>query len=331
VAGAGRTEVLAHVGHARRCDVTGPRRSRQRPAPLLARGDVVGVVAPGFALRPGTLEAGLEALERMGYRPRVGSHVTGRDGYFAGTDDERLADLVEMMTDRDVRAIWFARGGYGTARLLDALRRRRLPREPKPLIGYSDLTALFSSVLHRKGQICLYGPVVAELGDKDAFDVRSLRSLLAGEDVTIRFSRARVVRAGTASGPLVGGNLTVLSHLLGTRYFPRLDGAVLALEDVGEETYRLDRMLQHLRMSGRLDRLAGVCIGSLDPPDPTRPDRRDRPLSDVVGEVFHPLRVPVVQGLPFGHVPRKRTLPLGGQAVLDTTAGHLAVSVREGR
>lgn len=291
----------------------------------------MGVVSPGFAVRPGALEPGLRALERFGFTPVIGFHARGNAGYFAGSDEERLTDLAGMLADPEIRAVWFARGGYGTARLLDHLRRKRLPREPKPILGYSDATALFSSVLRANGQVCLYAPVVAELGDAGAFHAASLRKLLRGETATLRFPRRRVVRGGRARGRLVGGNLTVLAHLAGTRHFPPTDGAILVLEDVGEETYRLDRLFQHLRMAGALRRVAGVCLGSFDPPAPSRSYPPDRPLAEVIEEVFADLGVPVVEGLPFGHVEGKWTLPLGGRAVLDTAAGTLAVTPRFGR
>jgi muramoyltetrapeptide carboxypeptidase len=155
-----------------------------------------------------------------------------------------------------------------------------------------------------------------------------LRSLLRGEETTIRFGRRRVVAAGRAEGRLLGGNLSVLAHLLGTRHLPSFDGAVLVLEDVGEEVYRLDRLLNHLRMAGVFRKVGGVCLGSFDPPGARRRFPPDRPLSEPVKEFLGPLGVPVVTDLPFGHVAAKRTLPLGGRAVLDTRKGILRMEPR---
>jgi len=297
------------------------------PGAVLSPGDLVGVVAPGFAVRPRALDAGLHALSRLGMHVRLGPHVRSTHGYLAGTDDERAADLRDALLDDDVRAVWFARGGYGSARLLDRMPWRRLRRAPKPMLGYSDLTALFCAALRLPDQICMYGPVVTELGEAGTYHRRGLVRLLRGEDDVIRFARRQVLRSGRASGRLVGGNLAVLVHLLGTRYLPSLDGVVLALEEVGEEVYRIDRMLVHLRLAGALDRVAAVCLGAFDAP-PRRRFPPDRTIDEVLRETFEPLGVPVVRDLPFGHVPGKRTLPLGGRAAIDTERRELRLSPR---
>lgn len=282
----------------------------------LSPGDLVGVVAPGFAVRPRSLDDGLAALSRMGYSIRLGRHVRSRDGYLAGSDDERLADLVAALSDPDLDAVWFARGGYGTARLLDRIPWRKLRRGPRVLIGYSDLTALFGAVDRFDRWRCLYGPVVTELGDPAAYQRASLRATLAGDATTMRYRASQVVCGGRATGRLVGGNLSVLVHLIGTRHAPRFDGAILVLEDVGEPVYRIDRMLTHLAMAGVFRRVAGICLGRFDAPRRRR-FPPDRALEDVLSERFEPLAIPVVRDLPFGHVARKRTVPLGGTATLD--------------
>jgi muramoyltetrapeptide carboxypeptidase len=194
--------------------------------------------------------------------------------------------------------------------------------DPKLLIGYSDLTAIFSAAIDRCGSICLYGPVVTELGDATAFNAPSLRKMLAGEVVEIRFGSRRVMAAGLARGRLVGGNLSMLAHACGTRYFPRLEGGILFMEETGEETYRIDRMLQQLKLSGALDRVAGVILGEMSVPRRKR-FPPDRPLDDVLDEYLLPLEVPVLRRLRAGHVKGKLTLPLGGRAELDTAAGRL--------
>jgi muramoyltetrapeptide carboxypeptidase len=188
------------------------------------------------------------------------------------------------------------------------------------------MTALFNGWLRHRGKVCLYGPVVTELAGDATYDRRSLNDLLKGNSVTFRFRPGQVIASGKGSGRLLGGNLSVLATMLGTRYMPDYDGAVLALEDTAEETYRLDRLLTHLRMSGVLRRLAAVCLGSFDPPPTARDFPPDRDLNDLLDETFGPLGVPVVTGMPFGHRRRKRSLPLGGRAVLDTSRGSLEIS-----
>jgi len=280
------------------------------------------VTAPGYAVEAEPFEAGVARLRRMGYQVRVGRHVMARDGYFAGNDDQRAADLREMMRDPEVKAIWFARGGYGTARILDRLPWAALARNPTLLIGYSDLTALFNLVIRRTGQRCLYGPVVSELAERASYHEPSLRRALAGEADAIRFTSRQVLNWGKAKGRLVGGNLTVLTHLCGTRYRPALDDGILFLEDFGEPTYRVDRALTQLRQTGAFKRLAGVVLGSFLCPARTH-FPPDRDLREVLRENFVRLGVPVVEGIRAGHTPGKRTLALGSMAELDTGSARL--------
>ncbi len=274
-------------------------------------------------MRAETVAAGLVALGRMGYEVVLGRSLARQTGYFAGSDDERAEDLNRFLRDGSIRGVWFARGGYGTARLLDLVDWKALARDPKLLVGYSDLTALFAAATRRSGQLCLYAPVVTELGDGDGYHTRSLRAALRGEPFEIPVSRRQLLAPGRAEGPLAGGNLTVLVHLLGTRYEPDLRGAVLFLEDTPEETYRLDRLLSHLRMSGALSRVAAVLLGSFEPKPTERAFPPDRSIEELLAETFLPLGVPVVGGLRAGHVAGKWTLPIGGLARLDTDRGRL--------
>jgi len=290
----------------------------------LKRGDTVGVVSTGFAVEPGRLTRGIARLERLGFQVVVGRHALDRQGYLAGDDDARAEDLLRMLRAPEIRAVWFARGGYGTARILDRVPWRALARSPKLFVGYSDLTALFAPAIDRANALCLYGPVVAELGDRFAWNVSSLVRLLAGRPFEMRIGRRNVLVAGRARGRLVGGNLTVLAHLCGTRYEPDCRGAILFFEDAGEPTYRIDRMLSQLRQAGWLARLRGVVVGGIDVPKRKR-FPPDRPLDDVLAEALVPLGVPVVRHVVAGHVRCKRTLPLGGTCEIDTRAGILRV------
>jgi muramoyltetrapeptide carboxypeptidase len=258
-------------------------------------------------------------LEAQGYRVRTGKHVLARDGYLAGPDDDRLADLETMLRDPEVAAVWFSRGGYGTARLLGRIGWARFARKPKPLLGYSDATALFAAAVNRAGPTCLYAPVVSELGDAGAFHAGSLKRLLAGRPISMRLRRDQILSPGSARGPLVGGNLTVLNHLCGTKHAPRLDGAVLFLEDVGEPAYRVDRMLTQLEDAGWLRRVAGVLLGGLAV-SPRRRFPPDRPLHAILAERLLGLGVPVAAGLPVGHLAGKWSLPLGSPVEIDGTA-----------
>jgi muramoyltetrapeptide carboxypeptidase len=296
--------------------------------PLLARGDRVGVVATGFAAHPDKLAAGLTALARRGFEPVPGAHLHARDGYLAGGDAARAADLDAALHDPTLSGIWFARGGYGTARILDRVDLDAFARRPKTLIGYSDLTALFSAVLARTRAVCLHGPVVAELGAPAAFHAPSLAAALAGRTIARRVGARDVVRAGRARGRLMGGNLTVLVHLLGTRFMPDLRGSILFLEETGEETYRVDRLLQHLRAAGALGGVRGVILGMLHVPPTARAFPGDRTLAAVIADHLLPLGVPVVRNLPAGHGRGAWTLPLGGVASIDTARAEVRFTPR---
>jgi muramoyltetrapeptide carboxypeptidase len=258
----------------------------------------------------------------MGFEVVVGERVLARDGYLAGDDESRSADLGSMVDDPRVRAIWFARGGFGTARILGRVPWRRLARRGKPMIGYSDLTTLFCAAVDRARVPCLYGPVVTELGDGASYHGPSLRALLAGRGVDMPFGPRRILAPGRARGQLAGGNLTMLTSLWGTRYQPDLKDKILLLEEIGEETYRIDRMLTQLRLAGAFEGLLGVLIGALDVPA-RRKFPPDRALGEVLLENFLPLGIPVVVDLPLGHRRGKWTVPLGGTVHLETARGRV--------
>ena len=298
---------------------------------LLRRGDGVGVVAPGFAVRHELLDAGLAALRRRGYRVAEGSHVRDSLGYLAGDDAARASDLDAVIADPGLRAIWFARGGYGTARLLDTIDLGRLAHRPKLLIGYSDITALSASLLARTATTCLHGPFVAELGKPEAFHAPSLAAMLAGRTVRRRVAGRDVLRAGSARGRLMGGNLTVLVHLLGTPHMPSLRDAILFIEEAGEEAYRVDRLLAHLRMSGALTGVRAILVGQLLAPATKREFPGDRDVADVLRDHLLPLGVPVVTGIPVGHGAGKWTIPIGGTASVETGRGVVAFDPRPAR
>lgn len=297
---------------------------------LLRRGDAVDVIAPGFAVRHDALDAGLSALRRRGYVPREGASVRAAAGYLAGDDAARAADL-DAAIGSDARGIWFARGGYGTARLLDRVDLARLARRPKLLLGYSDVTALSGALLARARAVCLHAPFVAELGNPGAFHAPSLAAMLAGRRVGRAVAARDVMRPGRARGRLMGGNLTVLVHLLGTRHMPELGGAILFLEEAGEEAYRIDRLLGHLRMSGALRRVRAVVVGQMLVPATKREFPGDRDGAEVLRDHLLPLGVPVVTGFPAGHGRDKWTIPIGGTATVDTTLGRIEFDPRPAR
>ena len=287
---------------------------------LLRLGDTVAVVAPASLATVARLEAGLEALAALGFVPslRLPEPWTARP-YLAGTDAARAAVLHEAFADPAVAAIWCLRGGFGSARLLPALVARSL--ETKPLIGFSDITALHLGLLGR-GPIGLHGPVVTQLPDLDEGSLHHLRQLLTGAVTQVPLGDAvDVLRPGTAEGPLVGGNLAVLASLVGTPWLPSLRGALLFLEDVGEAPYRLDRLLWQLRAAGALDGVGAVLLGEFrDVPGGT-----DAGFDALCAELAGYIAGPVLAGLPFGHGRRNVALPVGVHARVTTEPPSLTL------
>lgn len=306
-----------------------------RPPPLRA-GDLVRVIAPGSGFDLPAFEAGLQVLRgRWGLRTRFRDDITARTGYLAGDDTRRLAEWDEAVADEEATAIFCARGGYGVMRLLPAIDPAPLLTRPKLVVGFSDITALHAH-LNRAGLVTVHGPVVTQLGraPDDALD--HLWALLSGQPASPGAPGAPGVPPpgapgvpqpgrglaggatsvpGRASGPLLGGSLTLLAHLSGTPFLPSLKGAILAIEDVGERPYRLDRYLTQLRLAGALEGLAGVAVGQL-----TNCDDGDRSAAGTVRDLLAELEVPVVEGLPFGHEDRNLALPLGARATLVAPA-----------
>lgn len=303
--------------------------------PRLRLGGTVGLVAPAGAIDdPADVEEVEEVVRSLGLVPRRGAHLLDRRGYLAGTDAARAADLDAFFADPDVDAILPLRGGWGVARLLPLLDFDRIRAHPKVLVGYSDITALLLAIYARSGVVTFHGPVGISTWNPFSrgyfrrllFDAEPL--FLANPLVQDR-DRAttdgvRTVTPGRARGRLVGGNLSVLAALVGTDYLPDWRGHILFLEDVGEDVYRIDRMLTHLRLAGVLDGLAGVVFGRCTRCEPERPER-SLTLAEVLQDHVGPLGVPAWYGSMIGHITDKFTVPVGVEAEIDADAGTIAL------
>jgi len=295
------------------------------PSPL-SPGEPVHVVAPSGVIDRRRLEAGIAYLAAHGHRAMRAGNLLSRHGYLSGTDEERADRLNEAISSPDAAPILFARGGYGLTRLLDRLDLAALRRRPRLLLGYSDATALFMALQRRGPYPVLYGPLVTELGDPSAFDERTLWGRLYGteREPVVRFRGSDVLRGGRGTGRVIGGCLSLLVSLLGTRFDHDYRGAILFWEEIGEEPFRLDRMLTQLRNAGKLDHLSGMVIGSLTGcrAAPGKPSLRVR---EIIGEIASGTTFPIVWNIRAGHVARKVTLPLGVAGTLDTARGSLTV------
>jgi muramoyltetrapeptide carboxypeptidase len=236
-----------------------------------------------------------------------------RTRYLAGDDTRRITEWNEAVADPEARAIWCVRGGYGSTRILADLEVAGLVRTPKLVVGFSDITAIHA-LLNRAGLVTIHGPVVTQLGRLPEVALFHLEALLFDErqaSAPAGCAGTGVIRPGTASGPLLGGSLTLLAHLCGTPFFPPLDGAILFIEDVGEKPYKLDRYLTQLRLAGRLDRLAGVAVGQL-----TGCDEPEQNAAEIVREEIARLGVPAIEGIASGHEDLNLALPLGARVTL---------------
>jgi muramoyltetrapeptide carboxypeptidase len=295
--------------------------SPRRYPPPLGPGARVGLIAPSGPLRDAAdLEQGLQNVRMLDWEPVVGEHVLERDGYLAGSDEHRLADLNRFARDESIDAIWCLRGGYGAMRLLDGIDYDAFAKRPRALIGYSDITALHAAIGQRANLVTFHGPTArAELtqATRDSF-----ARAMAQDRATNELARGGMTTlvGGCATGRLVGGNLALVAALVGTPYAWDLDGAILVLEDVSEQVYRLDRMLTQLRLSGAVDRLAAIAFGSFTeiPDDPANDERS---IGRLLREFAEGLRVPCVTNFPIGHVPDHVTLPLGATAELSADDG----------
>lgn len=288
-------------------------------------GDRVGVVAPAGAVDGSRLEAGLATLEGLGFQPRRGASLLARDRYLAGHDDARRADLQAALDDPAIRAVICARGGYGSQRIVGALDLTALARDPKPVVGYSDITALLATIV-REGLVAVHGPMVATdlARGLDSEALSHFTSLLGDPSYAWSLEVPLGLRPGRARGRLVGGCLSVIVHLLGTPFAPDTDGAILFLEDTNEWPYRIDRMLTHARQAGLFERVAGVVFGTFET---CRPFDGVSAL-DVVRDCFADAPFPVGWGLAAGHRSaesdvRQMALPLGVDVALDVDRGTL--------
>jgi len=305
----------------------------------LTTGDTIGVIAPASRpILPSSVKNGIRALEEMGFQVKCGRHLMSSHGYLAGTDSERLQDLHAMFDDADVDGIVCVRGGYGCGRLLQDIDYDIVRANPKVLVGYSDITALQIAFLNKTRLVTFWGPMVAsEMGgnsfgdyNRDWFIRAVCRKEPLGEiSQPPDMPPVQVLNGGIGSGPLIGGTLSLLTASLGTPYEISTDGAILFFEDVGEEPHKLDRMLNQLYQSGKLNSVNGVVIGECagcgsGAHKPAFP-YGNFSIEEIFHDYFSRLHVPVIYGLAIGHGKHKSTLPIGVQATLDADSCLLRI------
>ncbi len=283
-------------------------------ARTIKEGAVLAVVAPSGAFHPQSFDQGVEWL-RERYEVRFDEGIYSQQGYFAGSDERRLKELQDVIRDPEVDAVLCARGGYGATRLLPDLSVEEVREANKLLVGFSDVTALHA-LWARAGVRSMHAPMVSALGRANAEVRGDWRKVIEGEARS--WTGLEMVTGGMAEGRLIGGNLSVWCALLGTPFFPSLDGCILFLEDVGERPYRVDRMLTTLIQAGYMERCAGVILGAFTEGEAGKDGVS---VDDVLVERLGGLGIPVVKGFPAGHIDDNASLMFGGSARLDGEGG----------
>lgn len=305
----------------------------RKPKPL-REGDVVGLIAPASNAREDEeIRFATEVIESLGFRVKHGKHLFERHLYLAGSDEQRARDLNAMFADPETAGIMALRGGYGSPRILPYLDYEMISRNPKVLLGYSDITALLNALYRKSGLVTFHGPIARQTYSE--YTLRAFRKVIHGASAGLILgtpppfeekpgqveweNRITVFRGGKAEGRLIGGNLSLMTKLIGTPYEPDYRGAVLLLEDVNEEPYRVDGMLTHLWLAGRLQQLAGVALGKWT--DCHSKSGNSFSLEEVFAHRLKPLGIPVSRGLMAGHVEDQATLPIGARVSFDAETG----------
>jgi muramoyltetrapeptide carboxypeptidase len=290
--------------------------------PPLQPGDLLRVIAPSGALREfEAFNQGIEIWKAHGYRVEISNNLDDRHGYLAGTDAHRRQHLAAAWHDPECRGILCARGGFGSTRILEDWTWQQNTADPKWLIGFSDVTALLWS-LYNAGICSLHGPVLTTLADEPESSIKRLFDIVEGR--AIAPLKGKGWGGVTVTGALLPGNLTVATHLLGTPLLPHLDGVILALEDVTEAPYRIDRMLTQWRLSGLLSKVRGIALGGFTKCE-APPNVPSLTIEEVLQDRLSDLNIPIVSDLPFGHDSPNAALPVGVMATLDAKAGILEI------
>lgn len=283
---------------------------------------------------PDRIRMAKEQVEALGFNVVLGEHVFEKHGYFAGTDEQRVADINAMFADDAIDGIFFFTGGWGAPRLLPHLDFETIRRNPKVVLGYSDITSLLYPIHQETGLVTFHGPVAAS--NIRQWTRENLERVVMSTDpigvlgnppkspdaLVERFFRIIPIRPGVATGRLTGGNLTLISVLMGTPWEIDTDGKILIMEDINEGLYRVDRMLTQLKLAGKFDNVAGVIFGYCTRCDSDGPGFS---LEEILRDHLEPLGVPVMSGLAFGHINEMLTLPIGLEATMDAGAGTLTI------
>ncbi len=291
----------------------------------LPDGGAVSLITPASPVSRTAFEKALQNISDLGFSVRYSPNVRVRSGFLSGTDEQRIQDLHAAFEDSGVDAILCLRGGYGSGRLLPSLSYDLIRNNPKPLIGFSDVTALLAAIYKKCGMVCFHGPVATS--EFNEFTAEHFCDLIQkGKRTKIKNDESKALVPGVVSAPLIGGNLSILCSLIGTPYDVDYSGHILLLEEVGEATYRIDRMLTQLLNAGKLQYVKGIALGHFTGCD-TKADDPTFEYSLSLDEVFMDrlgcLGIPISKGFPFGHEAQNAAFPIGIEAELDAESGSI--------
>ncbi len=304
-----------------------------KPKKLL-KGDVIGIISPASASKElNKIEQGVNYLEKLGYRVKIGEHVGREHGYLAGSDDERLSDLHSMFNDKDVKAIFCVRGGYGSGRLLNKINYALIKKNPKIFVGYSDITALHLSIFKKTGLITFAGPMLTVdfAGKVNKFAEEIFWRILTSSKKIGKLHNPRnekflILNSGKSEGKILGGNLTVLTSLVGTKFFPSFRNAILLLEEIAEVPYKIDRFFNQLKLAGIFNQINGIVLGKFIDCVENDKTKITLNLSQVIEDYFSELNVPVMYNFSHGHIKKNITIPIGLNCKINTSKGFIEIT-----
>ena len=294
----------------------------------LQKGDTIGVCAPAGGIKnKSELEDFQNILAKLGFKTKFSKNCTNKFGYFSGTDEERATDFMDLIHDDEVDAVFFLRGGWGCARILTHLNFESIKANPKVILGFSDITTLLNAITVKTGLITFHGP--GGNSTWNDYSINSIQELIINAELVTYKNKTSdspitTYSAGSATGELFGGNLSVLCSLIGSDYLPNWEGKMLFLEDVMEEPYSIDRMLTQLKISGILDQVNGVVLGSFRKCIAEEPERSFT-LEEVFKQHFDDISIPVFSGLQFGHTRNKMTFPVGVKVKMNSDTQTLSM------
>jgi muramoyltetrapeptide carboxypeptidase len=300
----------------------------------LQKGDVIGIISPASSPENyNLLNAGIRYIENLGYRIELGKHIYKNRGYLAGTDEERVSDIHQMFQDKKVKAVFCLRGGYGAFRLLDKINYDLIKTNPKIFVGFSEITALQMAFLQRANLITFAGPMVIPnfSGDVSEYTEENFWQMITStrkvnRSFLLGLNKFSNVYSGICQGNLIGGNLAVFVSLIGTKYMPKLMEKILLLEDIGESPYKIDRMLNQLKLHQTFKKINGIILGNFVACSESNPDIKTLTLDEVFNDYFNELKIPVIYNFPHGHVKDMLTLPIGVKIKLDTKKGFVEIT-----